>query len=139
MDELFDCQFGRLPYRSLDFVFEHYDQPDFQGHSVVNYTVSEDYTRITEFKHLTGQVCEGTTIIKEYPRAYTGENGQIPYYAIMNDENNGLYERYKALVADMKNFYLLGRLAEYRYYNIDIMTERALELADQILQNHQEG
>lgn len=55
LDELFDCKYGRLPYRSLDFHFEHYDEESYQGHSVVNYTVSEDYTRITEFKFLTGQ------------------------------------------------------------------------------------
>lgn len=139
VDELFGCCFGRLPYRSLDFVFEHHDCPDYQGHSVINYTVSEDYTRITEFKHLTGQKCEGTTIVKEYPMAYTGADGQIPYYAIMNADNQQLYDRYAMLVAPMAHFHLLGRLAEYRYYNIDAMTARALELADQILQkNHQE-
>ena len=68
LDELFDCKYGRLPYRSLDFHFEHYDEESYQGHSVVNYTVSEDYTRITEFKFLTGQKnTDGTTIVKEYP------------------------------------------------------------------------
>ena len=94
VDELFDCRFGRLPYRTLRFDFEHYDQPDYQGHSVVNYTVSEDYTRITEFKYLTGQKADSTTIVKEYPFAYTGAEGEIPYYAIMNEENNALYQRY---------------------------------------------
>ena len=133
LDELFDCCYGRLPYRSLDFVFEHYDCRDFQGHSVVNYTVSEDYTRITEFKHLTGQRCEGTTIVREYPVAYTGKKGQIPYYAIMNEENRSLYDRYRDLLKGMDHFYLLGRLAEYRYYNIDAMTDRALKLAEHIL------
>ena len=113
LDELFDCKFGRLPYRSLDFQFEHFDMDSYQGHSVVNYTVSEDFTRITEFKYLTGQLdVKGTTIVKEYPFAYTGAEGEIPYYAIMNEENNALYERYKALVDDYKNFHLLGRLAE---------------------------
>ena len=72
LDELFDCQFGRLPYRSLRFDFEHYEKESYQGHSVVNYTVSEDFTRITEFKYLTGQKnTDGTTIVKEYPFAYT--------------------------------------------------------------------
>ncbi len=86
-DELFGCRYGRLPYRSLRFDFEHYRIPDYQGHSVVNYTVSEEFTRITEFKHLTGQKAEGTTIVKEYPFAYTGAEGEIPYYAILNEEN----------------------------------------------------
>lgn len=128
IDELFDCQYGRLPYRSLNFVFEHYDKPDYQGHAVVNYTVSEDFTRITEFKHLTGQICPDTTIIKEYPFAYTGAEGEIPYYAISNRANHELYEKYVKLAERIPNFYLLGRLAEYKYYNIDAMVAKALEL-----------
>lgn len=130
LDELFDCQFGRLPYRSLDFKFEHHDVDSYQGHSVVNYTVSEDFTRITEFKYLTGQLdAKGTTIVKEYPFAYTGAEGEIPYYAILNAENEALYNRYKELVAGYGNFHLLGRLAEYKYYNIDAMAKKAMELA----------
>lgn len=129
VDELFDCRFGRLPYRTLRFDFEHYDQPDYQGHSVVNYTVSEDYTRITEFKYLTGQKADSTTIVKEYPFAYTGAEGEIPYYAIMNEENNALYQRYADLAAQIPDFHLLGRLAEYKYYNIDAMAAKAIALA----------
>lgn len=129
VDELFDCRFGRLPYRTLRFDFEHYDRPDYQGHSVVNYTVSEDYTRITEFKYLTGQKADSTTIVKEYPFAYTGAEGEIPYYAIMNEENNALYQRYADLSAKLPDFHLLGRLAEYKYYNIDAMAARAIALA----------
>ena len=134
LDELFDCKFGRLPYRSLDFHFEHYDEESYQGHSVVNYTVSEDYTRITEFKFLTGQKnTDGTTIVKEYPFAYTGAAGEIPYYAILNEENQVLYGKYRALTAGLPKFHLLGRLAEYKYYNIDAMTKKAMELADAIM------
>lgn len=129
VDELFDCRFGRLPYRTLRFDFEHYDRPDYQGHSVVNYTVSEDYTRITEFKYLTGQKAESTTIVKEYPFAYTGAEGEIPYYAIMNEENNALYRKYADLAAKLPDFHLLGRLAEYKYYNIDAMAARAIAFA----------
>ena len=129
VDELFDCRFGRLPYRTLRFDFEHYDKPDYQGHSVVNYTVSEDYTRITEFKYLTGQKANSTTIVKEYPFAYTGAEGEIPYYAIMNEENNALYRKYADLAAQIPDFHLLGRLAEYKYYNIDAMAAKAIALA----------
>ena len=129
VDELFGCRFGRLPYRSLRFDFEHLNIPDYQGHSVVNYTVSEDFTRITEFKHLTGQKTEGTTIVREYPFAYTGAEGEIPYYAIMNPENNKLYEKYAALTEQFSDFHLLGRLAEYKYYNIDAMAAKAIALA----------
>ena len=132
LDELFDCRFGRLPYRSLRFDFEYYDKPDYQGHSVVNYTVSEDFTRITEFKYLTGQQAEGTTIVKEYPFAYTGAAGEIPYYSIANEANQKLYEQYRGLVEHIPNVWLLGRLAEYKYYNIDAMVLKALELTDKI-------
>lgn len=137
LDELFDCQYGRLPYRSLRFDFEHLDQEDFQdGHSVVNYTVSEEFTRITEFKYLTGQKdAKGTTIVREYPFAYSGREGEIPYYAIMNPENEALYEKYKKLTAGIPNMHLLGRLAEYKYYNMDAMAAKALKLADKLMQN----
>ncbi len=132
LDELFDCRFGRLPYRSLRFDFEYLEQEDYQGHSVVNYTVSEDFTRITEFKYLTGQKASGTTIVREYPFAYTGGPGEIPYYSIACEENQKLYERYKELLSGTPNVYLLGRLAEYKYYNIDAMVMKALELTDRI-------
>lgn len=134
IDELFQCRFGRLPYRSLDFKFEHLEQDSFQGHSVVNYTVSEDFTRITEFKYLTGQKdCKGTTIVREYPFAYTGAKEETPYYAILEPKNQALYEQYKAIAKEYENFHLLGRLAEYKYYNIDAMTAKAMELADKLM------
>jgi UDP-galactopyranose mutase len=133
LDELFDCRYGRLPYRSLRFDFEHYEKKFFQSHGVVNYTVSEDYTRITEFKYLSGQLeAEDTTIVKEYPLSYHGGTGEIPYYAINNEENDALFGRYRALVEKIPNFYLLGRLAEYKYYNIDAIVDRALTMAEQI-------
>lgn len=133
LDEFFGCCYGRLPYRSLDFKFEHYDKPFYQSHGVVNYTVSEEFTRITEFKYLSGQLeKEDTTIVKEYPMAYSGAEDEIPYYAINNRENDALFEKYKTVVDKIPNFYLLGRLAEYKYYNIDAIVERALDLAENI-------
>ena len=133
VDELFNFQFGPLPYRTLDFRFETLSQDCFQTHATVNYTVDEDFTRITEFKHLTGQVLPGvTTIVKEYSRAYTGAEGETPYYAIINPENNALYARYRAEADKQPNLYLLGRLAEYKYYNMDAIAGRALELADRL-------
>ncbi len=152
-DELFGFRFGPLPYRTLDFVFEtwqgrdytapHAPYPDldhplrggdfFQTHATVNYTMDEDYTRITEFKRLTGQELPGvTTIVKEYSRAYTGAAGEIPYYAIINPENNALYAQYAAEAEKYPNLHLLGRLAEYKYYNMDAITARALALADRL-------
>lgn len=137
IDELFGCEYGRLPYRSLNFVFENYKKESYQSHGVVNYTVSEDYTRITEFKKLTGQKDDSTTIVKEYPIPYTGGEGEIPYYSIMNEENLALYEKYKQLLKD-RNIHLLGRLAEYKYYNMDGITLKALELADELVKQEVE-
>ena len=133
LDELFDCRYGRLPYRSLQFDFEHYDKEFYQSHGVINYTVSEDFTRITEFKYLTGQLeAPDTTIVKEYPVSYNGGEEEIPYYAINNAENDALFHKYKELVDSIPNFYLLGRLAEYKYYNIDAIVDRALTMAEEI-------
>lgn len=132
LDELFDCKYGRLPYRTLNFDFQYMDTDSFQPKAVVNYTVDQDFTRITEYKKLTGQEVMGTTIMREYPLAYTGQDGQIPYYAIINEENMALYNRYVELVAKYDNFKLLGRLAEYKYYNIDGIVDKALKLADAI-------
>lgn len=135
VDELFTCCYGRLPYRTLDFAFENLPVDSFQPYGTVNYTVSEDYTRITEFKHMTLQQLDGrTTICKEYSKSYTGEVGEIPYYAIISPENNALYERYCALAAAFPNLHLLGRLAEYRYYNMDAIVARALSLCRKLLE-----
>lgn len=135
VDELFSFRFGHLPYRTLDFDFETLEVDRFQPTATVNYTVSEDYTRITEYKQLTGQVVpRRTTIMKEYSRAYTGSPGEIPYYAVISPENNALYGRYRDLAGGFSNLHLLGRLAEYKYYNMDAIALRALTLCDGILE-----
>ncbi|WP_407307027.1 UDP-galactopyranose mutase [Desulfosporosinus sp. SB140] len=134
-DELFDCRYGRLPYRTLDFVFETHNTTWYQSKGTVNYPVDQEYTRITEFKHLTGQALDGrTTIVKEYPRAYTGSDSETPYYPIQNPENLTLYERYRKLTDEFPQFHLLGRLAEYKYYNMDAIVKKALELADTLIE-----
>ena len=103
------------------------------GYGTVNYTVDQEYTRITEFKHLTGQQVPGkTTIVKEYSKAYSGIFGEIPYYAIINHANNALYGQYKALAERFPNLHLLGRLAEYKYYNMDAIAGKALALAEEL-------
>ncbi len=133
LDALFDNCYGRLPYRTLDFKFETFDKDYVQSHGTINYTVSEDYTRITEFKHMTGQVLQGkTTTCKEYSKAYTGADEEIPYYAIINEENNALYEKYLEKSKEYKNLHLIGRLAEYKYYNMDAIIERALRLSEKL-------
>ncbi|MDD3213417.1 MAG: UDP-galactopyranose mutase [Eubacteriales bacterium] len=126
LDELLGCRLGRLPYRTLDFAFETLPVDSFQPVGVVNYTVDEAFTRITEFKKLTGQTLPGvTTIAREYPRA-CGE-GDTPYYPIPDQASAERYAAYRLQADRCPNLTLLGRLAEYRYYNIDVIVSRALE------------
>ena len=137
LDELFGLDMGALPYRTLDMRFETLPQDQFQPVGTVNYTTSEDFTRITEFKNMTGQVVPGkTTIMKEYSKAYEPGTGETPYYAILEPENRALYERYVERVASVTNFHPVGRLAEYRYYDMDAVTNSALELSDEIIACH---
>ncbi len=115
IDAYFDRCFGALPYRSLEFQHEHLaDVAEFQPVGIVNYPDEHEFTRIAEFKHLTGQVHAGTSIMKEYPRA-EGE----PYYPIPRPENDALYRRYRELAAGSAQVTFVGRLAQYRYYNMD--------------------
>mgnify|MGYP000156859778 CR=1 FL=1 len=114
--------------------FETLEMDRFQPVGTVNYTTSEDFTRITEFKNMTGQVVPGKTVImKEYSHSYDDPKTQTPYYAIINDENAAHYERYRALTKSLPNFHPLGRLAEYRFYNMDVIIGRALALADELV------
>ncbi len=130
IDELFHNKFGRLPYRSLLFKFKNYKMNYFQPNSVVNYPNDHKFTRITEFKYLTNQQSKSTTILEEYPQEYDGKN--VPYYAISNDENNNLYDKYRKEAEKIKGLYLCGRLAEYKYYNMDQVIIRALEIVKEI-------
>ena len=137
LDELFSYDLGSLPYRTLDMAFETLDVDRFQPVGTVNYTTSEDFTRITEFKNMTGQVLPGkTTIMREYSKAYEPGSGQTPYYAIIEDANIALYKRYRERVGDIINFHCVGRLAEYRYYDMDGVVASALELTDEIVSQH---
>lgn len=135
LDELFGYRFGRLPYRSLDFAFETHQVEQFQPRGTINYTVSEDYTRITEFKHLTGQHLPGrTTIVREYSKDYDPDAGMDPYYPEVNDTAQSMHAAYVELASALPSFQILGRLAEYRYYNMDATVANALELADRLLE-----
>ena len=137
LDELFNLDLGALPYRTLDMKFETLDVDQFQPVGTVNYTTSEDFTRITEFKNMTGQVVPGkTTIMKEYSHAFEPGSDQTPYYAIIAPENQELYERYLERVQNLTNFHPVGRLAEYRYYDMDAVTASALDLSDEIIATH---
>ena len=122
VDAFFDHRFGRLPYRSLEFEFETLGVNQFQPTGTVNYPdESVPFTRITEFKHVTGQRHEGTTIVREYPRA----DGD-PYYPIPRPENAELYARYRMLAEATPDVYFVGRLATYKYYNMDQVVGQAL-------------
>lgn len=137
VDELLKFKYGRLPYRSLNLVFEKYNKTYYQTNSVVNYPNEEKFTRITEFKYLTEQELDGkTTILKEYPLKYDPNNEKCldPYYAIINEENLKMYDKYKKETEKFKNIHLVGRLAEYKYYNMDAVVERALEESEKIYQ-----
>jgi UDP-galactopyranose mutase len=121
VDEFFGCCYGRLPYRSLDFRFETHDEPRRQPVAVINHPNSNDYTRVTEFKHLTGQEHARTTLVYEYPTA----DGD-PYYPVPRPENRELYGRYRALADEQAGVHFVGRLATYKYYNMDQVVAQAL-------------
>ncbi len=137
VDEFLEYKYGRLPYRSLNLVFENYKVDKFQENSVVNYPNEEEFTRITEFKYLTKQRTDrNTTILKEYPIMYNEETAKKsdPYYPIQNEKNMETYNKYKNELEKYNNIYLVGRLAEYKYYNMDIAIERALNLTSEIME-----
>ena len=124
IDAFFNHCHGRLPYRSLRFEHSHLQQQDdFQAVGTVNYPNDHAYTRITEFKHLTGQRCAGTSIVREYPQA-EGE----PFYPIPRPETERLYKQYLALAEATPHTTFIGRLAQYKYYNMDQVGGAALEI-----------
>jgi UDP-galactopyranose mutase len=127
VDEYFDYCFGKLPYRCLDFKHETHNVSQFQPVAVVNYPNDYSYTRVTEFKHLTGQDHPKTSIVYEYPMA-EGD----PYYPIPKPENAELYKRYHALADQTKGVHFVGRLATYKYYNMDQVVAQALTVFSHI-------
>lgn len=134
IDELFDSVLGTLPYRSLDLRFEDHHVDCYQPGPVVNYPNDEFFTRITEFKHITLQdVPEETTILKEYPIAYQPGGHMVPFYPIQSDSSRKKYLDYVNLSRKYDDLYLCGRLAEYTYFNMDAVVDKALTLADKIL------
>lgn len=129
IDAFFGHCYGALPYRSLRFEHQHLaDCEQFQSTGTVNYPNDHAYTRITEFKHLTGEQHTGTSIVKEYPQA-EGD----PYYPVPRPENEALYKRYIELAESQKGVTFVGRLAQYRYYNMDQVVGAALKCAEDLL------
>jgi len=126
IDEYFDFRYGALPYRSLRFrhvtLAEEWHQPV----AVVNYPQTEAYTRVTEYKHLTGQTHPATSLTYEYSAEYVVGGGDDPYYPVPRPENQALYKRYEELARAASDVHFVGRLATYRYYNMDQVVGQAL-------------
>ena len=133
IDEYFDHRFGKLPYRSLRFEHETLEREWLQPVAVVNYPdEAVPYTRVTEYKHLTGQEAARTSITREYPSAEGA-----PYYPIPREENQVLFKRYQALARIERNTTFVGRLATYRYYNMDQVVGQALAAYRRMLADHE--
>lgn len=131
IDEFFEHKFGELEYRSLKFEEFKLDEEDFQGNAVVNYTEREiPFTRIIEHKHFENTQCDYTIITREYPKDF--EKGDEPYYPVNNDRNNSLYAKYKALADEQNKVIFGGRLAEYKYYDMDKVIRSAMDLCVEI-------
>ena len=132
IDELFECRFGKLPYRSLRFEWKYEDIESFQPMPVVAYPQAEGYTRITEYKKLPVQDVRGTTYAVEYPIPYIQGESNEPYYPVLTQESKELFDKYSELANSVKNLICCGRLADFKYYNMDLAINRALEVADEI-------
>ena len=132
IDAYFDYCFGKLPYRSINFKSQTIDSENYQPTGTVNYPMSQAYTRITEFKHLTGQKHTKTSVVFEYPTA-EGD----PYYPIPRKENMEIYNQYKTLAASEPDTFFTGRLGTYKYYNMDQVVAQSLTLFKKIMQAEQ--
>jgi UDP-galactopyranose mutase len=133
IDEFFDYRFGKLPYRSLEFRFETQNLPVAQEGPVINYPNENAYTRITEFKYLTGQEHPKTTVVYEFPQA-EGD----PYYPVPRAENQQIFRKYQALADQTEAVHFLGRLGTYKYYNMDQCVAQALAYYRKLLTPHEE-
>ncbi len=128
IDEYFDYLYGPLPYRSLEFDFKLVNYEFYQECGTINFPNNNNYTRITEFKYLTGQKCSMSVIAFEFPKSFQPGNNQIPYYPIPKQENHILYKKYHQETKKIKSVTFCGRLADYQYYNMDQIVARALNI-----------
>lgn len=132
LDELFGFEKGRLPYRSLRFEWKHEDAESFQIMPVVAYPQEKDFTRITEYKKLPVQECQGTTYAVEYPLPYNPDKVNMePYYPVLTEESQKIYEQYREQADEIEHLYCCGRLADFKYYDMD----KAIESAFTFLKN----
>lgn len=132
LDELFACEHGKLPYRSLRFEWKHEDIDSFQDMPVVAYPQAEGFTRITEYKKLPVQEVRGTTYAVEYPLPYKQGEAMEPYYPVLTEESQELFQKYYDEAKQVKGLAFAGRLAEFKYYNMDQAIRRALDLAREL-------
>lgn len=132
LDELFNCEYGKLPYRSLRFEWKHEDIDSFQKYPVVAYPQAKDYVRIIEYKKLPVQNVSGTTYEIEYALPYKAGEENEPYYPLLTEESHNNYELYNAKAKEIKNLYVCGRLGKFKYYNMDQALETALDTAKKI-------
>ena len=134
IEEIFGYKFGALPYRTLKFKFKTFDRTSFQKAAVVNYTTSHKFTRITEFTKFTCEPKDKTVIVKEYSKKC--KKGDMPYYPVPTEKNCNLYEKYKTEAAKYKKLYLLGRLADYKYINMDVAVLNAMKMHKKIMKEN---
>ena len=130
LDELFGLEYGKLPYRSLRFEWKYEDIESKQDAPVVAYPQADGFTRITEYKKLPVQNVKGTTYAVEYPLTYSENEKMEPYYPVLTEDSQLMYARYAAKAKQIKGLYCAGRLADFKYYNMDQALERALELCE---------
>lgn len=131
IDEFFNYKYGNLPYRSVHFKMETYDREYYQSHACINYPNNYDFTRIHEYKHYLNDKSTKTVIAKEYSEFFElGKNER--YYPIASPENAELYEKYLNDAKSLNNVYFLGRLGDYKYYNMDLAIARAIELFESL-------
>lgn len=131
IDEYFNYKFGQLPYRSVNFKFEEHNMEFYQSHACINYPNNYDFTRVHEYKHYLSDKSSKTVIAKEYSEAFIlGKNER--YYPINSEENKKLYDKYLIEAQKENNVHFLGRLGDYKYYNMDITIARAMELFEEI-------
>lgn len=128
LDELFGCRYGKLPYRSLLFDWKYEDKDSFQGAPLVAYPQAEGYTRIVEYNKLPVQIVKGTSYAIEYPLPYIANKAVEPYYPVLTDESNILHGKYLKLSSEYINLITCGRLADFKYYNMDQCLDRSLNL-----------
>lgn len=129
LDELFDREYGRLPYRSLRFEWRYTDKSSVQEAPVVAYPQAPEFTRITEYKKLPPQEGRGSSYALEYPLPYDGTDSAEPYYPVLTEESQKQYAQYRDAAEKIPNLILCGRLADFKYYNMDQAVERALYVA----------